>query len=54
MSTLQLKLILLVRSVPNDDIKLREMLNKFGLVERFTPERGSKGVAGKATKRGDR
>ncbi len=37
MSTLQLKLILLFRSVPNDDIKLREMLNKFGLIERFTP-----------------
>jgi hypothetical protein len=37
MSTLQLKLIILVRSIPNNDIKLREMLNKFGLVERFTP-----------------
>ncbi len=37
MSTLQLKLILLFRSVPNDDIKLREMLEKFGLIERFTP-----------------
>jgi hypothetical protein len=37
MRTLQLKLILLFRSVPNDDIKLRELLNKFGLIERFTP-----------------
>ena len=37
MSLLQLKLILLLRSIPNDDIKLRELLNKFGLIERFTP-----------------
>ena len=37
MRTLQLKLILLFRSVPNDDIKLREFLNKVGLIERFTP-----------------
>jgi hypothetical protein len=37
MSTLQLKLILLFRSVPHDDIKLRELLNKVGLIERFTP-----------------
>lgn len=34
---LKLKLILLFRSVPNDDIKLRELLEKFGLIERFTP-----------------
>jgi hypothetical protein len=37
MSTLQLKLILLFRSVPSDDIKLRELLEKFRLIERFTP-----------------
>jgi len=35
-STLQLKLVLLLRSVPNDD-KLRELLNQVGLIERFTP-----------------
>jgi hypothetical protein len=34
---LKLKLILLFRSVPNDDIKPRELLEKFGLIERFTP-----------------
>ena len=33
----RLKLILLLRSVPNDDIKLRELLERFGLIERFTP-----------------
>jgi hypothetical protein len=32
-----LKLILLFRSVSNDDIKLRELLERFGLIERFTP-----------------
>ena len=37
MRTLRLKLILLFRSVPNDDIKLRELLERFGLIERFTP-----------------
>ena len=37
MSALQLKLILLLRSIPNDDIKLRELLNKVGLIKRFTP-----------------
>ena len=37
MRTLQLKLILLFRPIPNDDIKLRELLNKVGLIERFTP-----------------
>ena len=37
MRRLQLKLILLFRSVPSDDIKLRELLEKFGLIERFTP-----------------
>ena len=31
------KLILLFRSVPSDDIKLRELLEKFRLIERFTP-----------------
>jgi hypothetical protein len=29
----RLKLILLFRSVPNDDIKLRELLERFGLIE---------------------
>ena len=33
----RLKLILLFRSVPNDDIKLRELLERLGLIERFTP-----------------
>jgi hypothetical protein len=37
MRTLRLKLILLFRSVPNDDIKLRELLERFSLIERFTP-----------------
>ena len=27
----------LFRSVPNDAIKLRELLERFGLLERFTP-----------------
>jgi hypothetical protein len=34
---LKLKLVLLFRSVPNDDIKLRELVERFGLIERFTP-----------------
>ena len=33
----RLKLILLFRSIPNDDIKLQELLERFGLIERFTP-----------------
>ena len=33
----RLKLVLLFRSVPNDDIKLRELLEGLGLIERFTP-----------------
>lgn len=33
----RLKLSLLFRSVPSDDIKLRELLERFGLIERFTP-----------------
>jgi len=37
MSTLQFKLILLVRSIPNNDIELRELLKKASLIERFTP-----------------
>ena len=37
MRMLRLKLILLFRFVPNDDIKLREQLERFGLIERFTP-----------------
>jgi hypothetical protein len=35
--TLHLKLILLFRSVPKDDIKLRELLERFSLLGRFTP-----------------
>jgi hypothetical protein len=43
--TLHLKLILLFRSVPNDDIKLRELLERFGLLGRFTPYvSGSRGA----------
>jgi hypothetical protein len=37
MRTLQLKLILSFPSVPNDDIKLRGLLGRFGLIERSTP-----------------
>jgi hypothetical protein len=37
MRTFHLKLILLFRFVPNDDAKLRELLERFGLIERFTP-----------------
>ena len=33
----RLKLILLFCSVPNDDVKLRELLERFGLLGRFTP-----------------
>ena len=33
----RLELFLLFRSVPNDDIRLRELLDWFGLIERFTP-----------------
>jgi hypothetical protein len=33
----QLKLILLVRSIPESDQLLRDLLSKFGLLERFTP-----------------
>jgi hypothetical protein len=40
MRTLQLKLILLVRSIPTNDIELRELLKKAGLIERFTPYLG--------------
>jgi hypothetical protein len=40
MSTLQLKLILLVRSIPTNDIELRELLKKAGFIERFTPYLG--------------
>jgi hypothetical protein len=35
--TLHLKLILLFHSVPKDDIKLRELLERFGLLGRFRP-----------------
>jgi hypothetical protein len=57
MRTLQLKLILLFRSVPNDDIKLRKLLNKVGLIERLTPYvAGGRGPlrSDEARKRGDR
>jgi hypothetical protein len=37
MRMFQLKLILLFRSVPSDDLRLRELLEKFGLIGRFTP-----------------
>lgn len=37
MRTLQLRLTLLFRSIPSDDVELRELLNKVGLIERFTP-----------------
>ncbi len=40
MSSLQLKLILLIRSVPSNDIELRELLKKAGLIELFTPYLG--------------
>ena len=40
MSSLQLKLILLFRSVPTNDIELRKLLQKAGLIERFTPYLG--------------
>jgi hypothetical protein len=41
----RLKLILLFRSVPSDDIKLRELLERFSLIERFTPYvAGSRGA----------
>jgi hypothetical protein len=34
---LQLKLILLMRAIPQDDLELRDLLTKFGLLEQFTP-----------------
>jgi hypothetical protein len=37
MRALQLKLLLLFRGLPNDDIKLRVLLEKFGFIQRFTP-----------------
>ena len=40
MRTLQFKLILLLRSNPTNDIELRELLKKAGLIERFTPYLG--------------
>jgi hypothetical protein len=46
----RLKLILLFRSVPNDDIKLRELLERFGLLERFTPTYPEAGGPSEATK----
>ena len=64
MSTLQFKLILLVRSIPNNDIELRSCRKSqphraihplcSRRRPRATPGRRSKGVAGEATKRGDR
>jgi hypothetical protein len=52
MRTLQLKLTLLFRSVPNDDIKLRELLERFRLIERFTPTSLEAGRPSEATKQG--
>jgi hypothetical protein len=40
MSSLQLKLILLIHSAPTNDIELRELLKKAGVIERFTPYLG--------------
>ena len=40
MSKPPLKLILLVRCIPTNDIELRELLKKAGLIERFTPYLG--------------
>jgi hypothetical protein len=37
MRMLQLKLILLFRSVPDDDVEFRQLLERFGFIERFTP-----------------
>ena len=61
MRTLHLKLILLFRSIPNNDIEIRELLKKAGFIERFTPyvAGGRRGLlrsdeAREATKRGDR
>jgi hypothetical protein len=48
----RLKLILVFRAVPNDDIELRELLERFGLIERFTPYvSGGRGPS-EATKQG--
>jgi hypothetical protein len=52
MRTLRLKLIRLFCSVPNDDIKLRELLERFGLIERFTPYPSGGGAPSEATKQG--
>ena len=49
----RLKLILLFRSVPNDDIKLRELLERFGLIERFTPYVAGGAVGSRGPLRGD-
>ena len=48
----RLKLILLFRSVPNDDIKLRELLERFGLIERSRPTSLGAGGPSEATKQG--
>ena len=37
MKALRLKLILLLHSVPQGDVQLRELLERFNLLERFTP-----------------
>jgi hypothetical protein len=53
MRTLRLKLVLLFRSIPNDDIKLRELPERFGLIERFTPCTSLEaGAPSEATKQG--
>jgi hypothetical protein len=48
----RLKLILLFSSVPSDDIKLRELLERFGLTERFTSYVASGRERSGATKQG--
>ena len=53
MSALQLKVILLFRSIPNDDIKLRELLERFGLLERFTPYVAGNAVGSRGPLRSD-
>ena len=52
MRTLRLKLIRLFCSVPNNDIKLRELLERFGLIERFTPYVSGGRDPSEATKQG--
>ena len=41
------------RTVPNDDIKLRELLERFGLIERFTPYVAGGAAVSRGPLRGD-